>query len=161
MKNISGKTNIKTALTVATLALLGGTDIASAKTASSTDEDSWDFDTAFLFYSETDRVSAGEAIFNAKKTFEDDEILNLKVTIDSLTGASANGAVAQPTVQTFTRPSGNGQYTVAADDTQLDDTFRDTRVQLNAQWTQLVAENLTASGGGHLSKEYDYLSLGQ
>ena len=140
MKNKNEKTNIKAALTVATLALLGGSNIANAKTSSSTDESTWDFDTAFLFYSETDRVSAGEAIFNAKKTFEDEEILNLKVTIDSLTGASANGAVAQPTVQTFTRPSGNGQYNVAAGDTPLDDTFRDTRVQLNAQWTQPVAK---------------------
>lgn len=160
MKNKNEKTNIKAALTVATLALLGGSNIANAKTSSSTDESTWDFDTAFLFYSETDRVSAGEAIFNAKKTFEDEEILNLKVTIDSLTGASANGAVAQPTVQTFTRPSGNGQYNVAAGDTPLDDTFRDTRVQLNAQWTQPVAKNMMASGGVHLSNEYDYLSLG-
>jgi hypothetical protein len=80
-------------------------------------------------------VSAGEAIFNAKKTFTNDEILNLKVTIDALTGASASGAVAQPDVQTFTRPSGQGQYTIAAGDTPLDDTFHDTRVQFNGQWT--------------------------
>ena len=113
-----------------------------------------------MFYSEADRVSAGEAIFNAKKTFENDEVLNLKLTIDALTGASANGAVAQPTVQTFTRPSGNGQYQIKAGDTPLDDTFKDTRVQFNGQWTQPVASNLTASGGVHLSKEYDYLSLG-
>ena len=33
-------------------------------------------------------------------------------------------------------------------------------MQLNAQWTQPIAPNYTVSGGVHLSKEYDYLSLG-
>jgi len=154
------KTNIKAALTIATAALLGGNTVAHAETTAAKEDNSWEFDSAFLFYSETDRVSASEVILNAKKSFEDDEILNLKLTVDALTGASANGAVAQPTVQTFTRPSGNGQYDIAPGDTPLDDTFHDTRVQLNAQWTQAVADNLTASGGVHISKEYDYLSLG-
>ena len=157
MKNKKEKLNIKAALTLATTALLGCNNLAQAQTP---DKDTWDFDTAFLFYSEVDRVSAGEAIFNAKKTFENDEVLNLKLTVDALTGASANGAVAQPTVQTFTRPSGNGQYQVKAGDTPLDDTFHDTRVQFNGQWTQPIASNLTASGGLHISNEYDYLSLG-
>ena len=162
MKNKNEKTNIKAALTIATAALLGTSNLALAETASNTsvEQSSWEFDSAFLFYSEVDRVSAGEAIFNATKTFADDEVLNLKLTVDALTGASANGAVAQPNVQTFTRPSGNGQYTIAAGDTPLDNTFHDTRVQLNGQWTQPIAPNYTASGGLHISKEYDYLSLG-
>jgi hypothetical protein len=156
------KKNIKAALSIATAALLGTNNIAQAEStiSASAEDDSWEFDSAFLFYSEVDRVSAGEAIFNAKKTFDGDEVLNLKLTIDALTGASANGAVAQPTVQTFTRPSGNGQYDIAPGDTPLDDTFHDTRVQLNAQWTQPIAPDYTVSGGVHISKEYDYLSLG-
>ena len=76
---------LKKLLTTATCALLG--------TAIQADESEWAFDTAFMYYSETDRVSAAEAIISAAKTFENDEILNLKLTIDSLTGASANGAV--------------------------------------------------------------------
>ncbi|MCJ8321521.1 MAG: DUF3570 domain-containing protein [Colwellia sp.] len=149
------KINIKAALTIATTALFAG--IAQADTL---EEDNWEFDTAFLLYSEVDRVSAGEVILNAKKTYADEEVLNLKLTIDALTGASANGAVAQPYVQTFTRPSGNGQYDIAAGDTPLDDTFHDTRVQLNAQWTQPISSDYTGSAGIHISKEYDYLSIG-
>lgn len=148
------KINIKAALTLATTALLG------TNVQAQTEEDTWDFDSAFLFYSEADRVSAAEGIFSAKKTFKNDDVLSLKLTVDALTGASANGAVAQPTVQTFTRPSGKGQYDIAPNDTPLDDTFHDTRVQLNAQWTQAIAPDYTVSGGVHLSKEYDYLSLG-
>ena len=160
MKHKSDKTNIKAALTIATAALLGTNGLVHAESTANAEANSWEFDSAFLFYSEVDRVSAGEAIINAKKTFENEEVLNLKLTIDTLTGASANGAVAQPTVQTFTRPSGNGQYSIASGDVPLDDTFHDTRVQLNAQWTQPIASNYTVSGGVHLSKEYDYLSLG-
>jgi len=160
MTNKTEKLNIKAALTLATAALLGTNSLAQATTTDSAEESTWEFDSAFLFYSEADRVSAGEAIFNAKKNFANDEILNLKLTVDALTGASANGAVAQPHVQTFTRPSGEGQYTIEAGDIPLDDTFKDTRVQLNAQWTQPIAPNYTASGGVHISKEYDYLSLG-
>jgi hypothetical protein len=159
MKNKIQNKNLKAALTLATTTLF--TTAQAAPLPSDTpSEDAWSFDSAFLYYSEADRVSAAEAIFNAKKTYSDDSILNLKLTIDALTGASANGAVAQPNVQTFTRPSGKGDYDIKAGDTPLDDTFHDTRVQFNAQWTQALAQNYTGSVGAHISKEYDYLSLG-
>lgn len=145
--------NIKQLLTVATCALLG-TSVQAEET------NDWKFDTALMYYGETDRVSAAELILNGNKTFDNNEVLNLKLTIDSLTGASANGAIAQPDVQTFTRPSGKGSFDVQPGETPLDDTFIDTRVQLNAQWTQPLTENYLVSGGLHLSKEYDYLSLG-
>jgi len=157
----ANKINLKLVLTLATSALLGSTQTGATPIPSdTTTEESWSFDSAFLYYSEADRVSAAEVIFSAKKTYNDDSILNLKLTIDALTGASANGAVAQPNVQTFTRPSGKGNYNVKTGDTPLDDTFKDTRVQLNGQWSQVLAQNFTSSVGAHLSKEYDYLSLG-
>ena len=152
-KSTVKSSNIKQLLTVATCALLG-------TSAQAEEVNDWKFDTAFMYYGETDRVSAAEVIINGNKTFKNDEILNLKLTIDSLTGASANGAVAQSDVQTFTRPSGKGSYDVQSGETPLDDTFKDTRLQFNAQWTQPLAENYLVSGGVHLSKEYDYLSLG-
>ncbi len=151
--------NIKAALSIATSALLG-TSLVTAGASQAEEADEWQFDSAFLLYSETDRVSATEAIIAGTKVFDNDEILSLKLTVDALTGASANGAVVQPNAQTFTRPSGSGQYVTPAGETPLDDTFRDTRVQLNGQWTQPLSENITGSVGGHFSKEYDYLSLG-
>lgn len=145
--------NIKQLLTVATCALLGST-------AQAAEESPWSIDTALMYYGETDRVTAVEGIISGTKEYSDDHFLNLKFTLDSLTGASANGAVPQNKVQTFTRPSGNGSYDVDAEETPLDDTFKDTRVQLNAQWSQPLSENYLGSAGVHLSKEYDYLSLG-
>ena len=151
---LTNKTNIKALLLTATSTLLG----AANAQATETKADEWQFDTALMYYGETDRVTAVEAIIAGSKQFGNDELLSLKLTVDTLTGASANGAVAQNTPQTFTRPSGNGQYQIKAGDTPLDDTFKDTRVQLTGQWTQPLTELYTWSVGGNFSKEYDYLS---
>ena len=148
---------LKTLLTTATCALLGANASAQAENNLLTD---WNIDTALMVYSEVGRVSATEAIIAGTKTFKNDEILNLKVTLDSLTGASANGSVAQPNAQTFTSPSGESNYQVKANKTPLDDTFKDLRAQASAQWTQPLSDNYTLSVGGNFSKEYDYMSLG-
>jgi len=152
------KKNASQVLALATSALLG-TGVQAAEEPV-VNESTWSFDSALMVYSETDRVSAFEGILSATKDFGDTKLLNLKLTADSLTGASATGAVAQPTVQSFTRPSGEGNYNVEASELPLDDTFRDTRVQFNGQWTQPLGNDYTGSVGGYFSKEYDYLSLG-
>ena len=146
--------NISAALAAASCAVLG------QQAEAGTVLDDWQFNSAILLYSETDRVSAGEGILTARGDFGDDKYLNLGLVVDALTGASATGAVAQPYVQSFTRPSGRGSYDVAPGVTPLDDTFHDTRVQLDASWEQPLSPNWRVSGGGHLSKEYDYLSMG-
>ncbi|KXI30345.1 DUF3570 domain-containing protein [Paraglaciecola hydrolytica] len=146
--------NISAVLATATCALLG---VTAAQAEENTEL--WKFDTALMYYGETDRVTAVEGVIAATKDFGDEHIFSGKLTIDGLTGASATGAVAQPTAQTFTRPSGNGNYEIAAGETPLDDTFHDTRLQLNAQWTQPIAQDLRASGGLQFSNEYDYLSF--
>lgn len=149
--------NVSAALAAASCALLG--------TSAQAEGDFWDFskdwkfDTGFLYYGEQDRVSAVEGVFSATREPEYNDKFSFKVVLDSLTGASPSGAIAQPNNQTFTKPSGNGQYTVDAGDIPLDDTFRDTRLQMNAQWTKPAWENVTSSYGVHFSKEYDYLSL--
>ncbi len=55
--------NLKALLTTATCALLG----SQAVQAENVKEDAWQFDTALMYYGETDRVTAAEAIFAAKK----------------------------------------------------------------------------------------------
>lgn len=155
---LNNKGSIATALAGATCALLGQSP-AHAETETSILKD-WKFDTAILYYGETDRVSLAEGVISATKTNEDDSIFNVKLVLDTLTGASANGAVAQPTVQTFSRPSGKDSYQVAAGETPLDDTFRDTRVQLASSWMQPFADTWRGTAGFNVSKEYDYMSLG-
>lgn len=146
-------TNVNSALAAATCALLGSASVVQAE------ESVWEMDTALLYYGETDRVTAVEGVFSAKKDFGDEHVFSGKLVLDTLTGASATGAVSQPNAQTFTRPSGKGQYEINGGDVPLDDTFKDTRLQLEAQWTQPLWDDMRGSAGVHFSKEYDYLSV--
>lgn len=153
---LSKSKKITALLATATCTLLNN----SANAQATQTENDWKFDTAILYYGETDRVSLFEGVVSATKDFGDQHVLNTKLVIDTLTGASATGAVSQPNAQTFTRPSGKGQYTIASNALPLDDTFKDTRVQLSATWTQPIHQDTRLNLGGNLSKEYDYLSLG-
>lgn len=62
--------------------------------------------------------------------------------------------------QTLTRPSGNGEYQIAAGEQVLDDSFDDKRLQLSADWYKLFENSWQLAGGVYGSREYDYTSLG-
>lgn len=151
--NIMKINNIKTSLAIATTAVMGTVH------ASDSILDRTDFNGALLFYSETDRVTAVEAVFDTKYYLKNDDVIGLKITVDSLTGASANGAITSDVAQTFTTPSGNSSYTTEAGETPLDDTFLDTRFSISPSWTRRWNSNYKSTVGVNLSKEYDYFSL--
>ncbi|GAA4899272.1 DUF3570 domain-containing protein [Ferrimonas pelagia] len=149
--------NISAALAVASAALIA----TPAQADWFEDDAGWQLDTALLYYGEDGaRITAVEGKIQAVRTNADDGALSMALTLDALTGASATGAVAQQQAQTFTRPSGRGEYTTAAGDTPLDDSFQDTRLQLNLGWRQPINARWEYDIASHLSKEYDYLSLG-
>jgi len=150
LKNVS----LAEKLTLATTALLGASANAQQVDAE------WNYSASLLAYSEPDRVSATELIVTADKAYGDAAKLDLKVVLDSLTGASANGAIEQDNPQTFTRPSGKGQFVTAANNTPLDDTFKDTRLQIAASWTDSITEQSRYTIATNLSREYDYRSVG-
>ncbi|GIU48164.1 DUF3570 domain-containing protein [Shewanella algidipiscicola] len=147
--------NIASALAMASCSLVG-----QQAQATETSPDDWKVDAAVMYYGEQDRVQAVEAIGNVQKAFGDTSLLDMKLVVDSLTGASASGAVAQDTSQTFTRPSGNGEYVVAPGETPLDDTFHDTRVQASVNWSETLTPQWKVNGGIYGSKEFDYMSMG-
>ncbi|MET0535848.1 MAG: DUF3570 domain-containing protein, partial [Steroidobacter sp.] len=121
----------------------------------------WSIDSGLLYYGESDnRVQDVSAAVSAQRDFADDRKLGLSLTADTLTGASASGAIALDRAQTFTSPSGKAVYSTPAGDTPLDDTFKDTRFALNASWSQPLARLYTISGGLGFSTEYDYTHLG-
>ncbi|MCH1931277.1 DUF3570 domain-containing protein [Shewanella sp. A25] len=156
IRQSSGK-SIAGALALASCGLFAN-GAQAAEEASFTD--GWQVDAALMYYGEQERVQAIEAIGTAQKTFDDESTVDLKLVVDSLTGASASGAVAQNSSQTFTRPSGNGQYTIKAGDTPLDDTFHDTRLQGSANGSWVLNSDWKINGGVYGSKEYDYMSIG-
>jgi hypothetical protein len=152
------KDTLNATLAAATCALLGA---APATTASEAQTDRWSFDSSLLYYGESDdRVQDISAALSAKRDFGDERLLGLSLTADTLTGASASGAIALNSPQTFTSPSGRAVYTTPAGDVPLDDTFKDTRFALNASWSQPLARLYTVAAGLGFSTEYDYTHLG-
>jgi len=149
---------ITLALASATCSLMGA--LPNAHADISADYADWDVNAALLIYNESDRVTAVEPVISAKKQIDTDESIALKLVYDSLTGASANGAVPTNIAQTFTRPSGNGSYTTTANETSLDDTFHDTRVAISASWEMPLSRMDKLVLGGNISNEYDYTSIG-
>ncbi|MFQ5543570.1 MAG: DUF3570 domain-containing protein [Nitrospiria bacterium] len=147
---------IKTKLAAATLSLLGVTSLASAG-----EFEGLDIDTSVLYYQESDnRVTAIEPVLNIRKQFGEERFANFKLVVDALTGATPNGATPSNVPQTFTRPSGNGEYIVLPGETPLDDTFMDTRVALSGAWTQPIDRLTKMTVGANFSKEFDFSSAG-
>jgi len=139
------------------------------------------FDSALAYYHEGGgRVSAIEPIVTMREDFGDDHILGLKLTFDSLSGGTPNGALTSTKVQTFASPSGkslkaapqtyttaSGQlvvvnapiYTVNPGQLPLDPSYHDQRLALSGNY-QLPLSRLTrATLGGALSYEHDFESL--
>jgi len=151
-------TTLNKKLAAATCALLGATVVTPVDAQ---EEPNWDFNTSLLYYGEDEnRVQDVSFKSLSRRLFADDRTLSLGLTVDTLTGATPNGAIRQDTAQTFTRPSGNGSYEVPAGELPLDDTFKDTRLALTAGWQQPAGEKGLFSIGASASKEYDYLHTG-
>jgi hypothetical protein len=150
--------NIAARLATATCTLLG---TAAAAPAMAEEPREWEFDTALLYYGEdAGRVQDLSLNLLARRLFADDRVLNIGLAVDSLTGATPSGAVAQDELQTFTRPSGDSVYSVAPGELPLDDTFLDTRYALTAGWQQPLGRDYTGSAGISFSTEYDYTHIG-
>jgi hypothetical protein len=151
--------NFSATLAAATCALLG--TAVSAPVAAQEEASRWSFDYTLLYYGESDdRVQDVSAAVAAQRDFGDERKFSATLTADTLTGASASGAIALDRPQTFTSPSGDAVYTTDAGAVPLDDTFLDTRFALNASWTQPLARLYTFSAGLGFSTEYDYTHLG-
>lgn len=129
--------------------------------ASSPSPAEWKVDSAILFYNESGgRVRAIEPVISARRTDGNETTLGLKLTLDSLTGASPNGAMPQPAPQTFTSPSGESTYTVAAGAPPLDTSFHDRRAALAATLERPFGAAHRLSLVANVSAEYDFQSLG-
>ncbi len=117
-------------------------------------------ETAVMVYSEADRVSALEPVIQARYPLSDTRMLGLKLVLDTLTGASPNGAVPSTQAQTFTRPSGSSSYTAPPNTTPLDDAFTDQRGELGLSLEQRHGLLTRVSYGLRGSIEQDYQSGG-
>jgi hypothetical protein len=153
MQLITSPGAVRGALMAATSTLLGLSPNSMAAT--------WTADSTVLYYQESDdRVQAIEPVVNARGDFGNDRFLNIKAVIDTLSGASPNGASPSNVPQTFSRPSGKGGYTTAAGAIPLDSTFEDTRFAVSSNWEQPLDRMTRLNVGASVSAEQDYGSLG-
>lgn len=158
LKNKSvGQPSLGASLAAAACTLLGTAPTQAADLA----DKSWVVDTALLYYGE-DQGRVQDASLRATVThaLNEDRKFDIGLTVDALTGASPSGAVKTDSVQTFTRPSGNGGYQIAAGGQPLDDTFRDTRIAMTGSYTTAIGAASRLQMGLDASSEYDYLHMG-
>lgn len=152
------KKPIGATLASATCGLLGALPAAPVAAQESP---KWEVDTSLLYYGESDdRVQDGSLMMSIRRALDEDRSLNLTMTVDTLTGATPNGAVPSNSVQTFTGASGGEAYRVRAGETPLDPTFLDTRYALAINWQQALGDSSRWNIGFSGSDEYDYLHLG-
>lgn len=149
---------VSSALAAATCTLLGS---GAPMPVQAQEDPNWDFNTALLYYGEdNDRVTDFSFKSLVTRNLVDDRFLTFGLAVDTLTGATPNGAIRQDVPQTFTRPSGNAVYTISAGELPLDDTFRDTRAALTVNWEQPLGRLWKGGVGFSGSREYDYTHLG-
>jgi len=144
--------NVRTVLALATCTLLASPSHAAIA-------EDWDFDSAFLVYSEKDRVNIIEPVISGKKVIDEEQSIRLRLVADSMTGASPNGAVASSKPQTFTSPSGKENYTTEPNQMPLQN-FRDNRFAASLEWETALSRTLRGFLGSNVSAENDYMSLG-
>ncbi len=127
-------------------------------------------DSALLYYKENaGRVQVVEPVISLKKDFGDQRLLDGTVTIDTLSGATPNGAIPSRMPQTFAGPSSptlrptpgskSRLYTAAPGHLPEDPNFSETRGAGDAGWSQPIGLDDTVSVGGHFSVEGDFDSI--
>jgi hypothetical protein len=156
-------------LMAASCALLSST--ARAQTADAADQPQpLQIDADLLYYKENaGRVQTIEPIVSLKKDFGDQRVLDGTFTLDSLSGATPNGAIPSHKPQTFASPSSSSLtpkpgakttlYTIAPGDLPQDPHFKERRVAGDLDWSQPLGLDNTLSYGGHLSTEHDFDSV--
>jgi hypothetical protein len=184
LKKPKGSTS--SALMAASCALLGATS-GRAQEAHDSNGDDWLVDSAVLYYKEDQgRVQAIEPVVSLTRDFGEDRLLALKLTYDSLSGGSPNGALPSRSPQTFATPSGTSLqapsgapvtyttssgrvvaqlekvtlYTTQPGQLPLDPNFHDQRIAFSGNWQQRLGAATRISVGSDLSHELDFMSAG-
>lgn len=158
---LNGKRSIRSALAVAACTVLSQTQAPA-----SAEEFPWKADLSTLYYTEKERVTVSESIASLRREIGSDEAFGLKVTFDTISGASANGAIfganAGGTVQTVTSPSGASRTINIGGNAVVDPLtpFTDTHLAAQFAFEKALWRTLVARAEGNLGFERDYDSYG-
>ena len=124
-------------------------------------QSSWQVDTSFLSYVETDdRVSVSKALANLTRA-NDNASVNVSLVHDTMSGASPTGAIrSSDSAVTYTSASGGSSPGGSDGGDYSKSSFEDTRIQAGLALEQKYNSDLTFSYGGAVSQESDYESFG-
>ncbi|HTC43502.1 MAG TPA: DUF3570 domain-containing protein [Steroidobacteraceae bacterium] len=165
--------NVRHQLAAASCALLGAAAARGQDSGGVIPEvqaNGWSVDSALAYYHEDGRIQAIEPVVDVSKTFSAGQQLGLKLTADSLSGASPNGALPSNKAQTFAAPSGTSlspvatsgkaahPYTVLPGHLPEDPDYHDQRVAAAFSWDQSLTRLTQMSVGSKLSYEDDFFS---
>ena len=143
---------ISQSLSCATCALLGIGNSSAAE--------DWEVDVGLMNYIEDERNTGLELLINGSRELSGSDRVTLGLQLDTLTGATPNGATPSHVAQTFTQSSGAGSYHTAAGELPADDTHMDTRLAIEGGYIDQHDSDLVIAYDGHVSMEFDYLSFG-
>jgi len=150
--NLNSK-HIASSLTTAALALL------QAPCSHAAEATGFQSDAGVLFYNEPDGIKLVKPAIRMSRSMGGDDRLNLLMSTDIMTGATPTGAVKQQSVQTFTSPTGKN-YQIGAGERPEDDSFRDIRASLRANYLKVLDSNNSLLLNGYVSAELDYFVFG-
>jgi len=121
----------------------------------------WTWDTSFMQYSESERISVSEPQIGVRRNLGDDRALTILATVDTISGATPLGTLpaTQNTVpHTMTSPSG---HPINPDIGRVPTShMADTRLALNSSYQRPLGSAYVGTFDGNVSKEHDFLSLG-
>lgn len=164
----------------------GASKPADINDDTSTDVSMTRIDSAVLFYQESGgRIQATEPVVSVTMNDDSGDTINVKLTADTLTGATPNGAAPWTGTQTFITPtktsgvqttttsaSGNkvlvtipgtnvkaAQYTADPNTLPVDNGFRDQRYAVDLDYGVAIDAVSRFTIGGSLSTEHDYSSV--
>ena len=127
--------------------------------ASSTDR--WTWDTSFMQYIETSRISISEPQIGVRHDYGDERSLSILATVDTVSGATPLGTLpATPNTAPHTVTSASGVATNPTVGKIPTSNISDTRIALNSSYARPIGTASSDVIGANVSKEHDFLSLG-
>jgi uncharacterized protein DUF3570 len=133
----------------------------------------WSLQSALAYYHEDGRVQAIEPVIDLSREEATGGSLDLNLTIDSLSGASPNGALPSRMPQTFASPSGRTLnpsanagadrqthlYAIAPGQLPADSNYSDLRAAAAADWQRPFSRTMRWDFSGKVSYEDDFISI--
>lgn len=148
--------NISTLLTAASSALLANQ--AQGQNFDQSFENDWKIDFGTLIYEETDRVAVDKYVTNINGRLSDNDTIDVKLILDSMSGATPTGEIGGDGSYTSTGTSGGTATTSGGSAGQQ--SFSDTRFASEFIWSRNHSRTFRANYGAYTSVESDYTAFG-